>query len=67
MGVQGINYERAGQTAYDAYCREVGGRAFNGDPLPTWQEQRERDDQKIPNAWCAAAQAVLTVFGGKGD
>lgn len=66
MGVQEINYERAGQTAYDAYCREVGGKAFSGDPLPTWQEQRERSPY-IAAAWCVAAQAVLTVFGAKGD
>jgi hypothetical protein len=66
MGVRETNYDRAGQTAYDAYCREVGGKAFNGDPLPTWQEQIERSPH-IAEAWRVAAAAVLTVFGGKGD
>lgn len=50
--------EILGKLAYETYCRAVGGKAFNGDRLPTWEEQRARDDQTIPNAWVEAAVAV---------
>lgn len=28
--------ERCG-LLYEAYCKAVGGKAFNGDPLPDWK------------------------------
>ncbi len=62
MDAQEINRDRAGQTNYDAYCRAVGGKAFNGDDLPTWQEQTERSPH-IAEAWRVAAAAVLTIEG----
>lgn len=62
MGLKEINRDRAGQTNYDAYVRAVGGKAFNGDDLPSWAEQCERSPH-IAEAWRAGAEAVLTVFG----
>lgn len=52
------DFERLAQRAYETYCEAVGGVAFNGDPLPTWEQQRARDDQKIPDAWVAVAQEL---------
>lgn len=52
------DFEVLAEAAYTAYCVAVGGVSFNGDTLPTWEQQREREDQKIPNAWVEAAKAV---------
>ena len=45
---------------YDAYCQNVGGKAFNGDLLPVWSEFRA-DVKKVSqsNAWIAAAQVAI--------
>lgn len=50
--------DEVAEAAYAAYCTAVGGRAFNGDVLPTWGEQRQRNP-KITDAWRAAAQAAV--------
>jgi hypothetical protein len=46
---------RAG-VLYDAYCANVGGVAFNGDPLPNWETFRS-DPAKLKQveAWRAIA------------
>lgn len=51
--------DETAQAAYEAYTRAVGGRAFNGDELPTWDEQRRRNPA-ITDAWRAAAQAAVS-------
>lgn len=45
---------------YETYCGAVGGRAFNGDPLPPWKEFSE-DPKKAVQAqgWLAAASAAI--------
>lgn len=45
---------------YEAYCKDVGGVAFNGDPLPTWAQFRV-DPAKMKQAlgWHAAARAAI--------
>lgn len=41
---------------YERYCREVGGVAFNGDPLPGWAEFRnDPAKQKQVGGWLAVA------------
>ncbi|GAA0494145.1 hypothetical protein Ade02nite_20640 [Paractinoplanes deccanensis] len=40
--------------AYDAYCTAVGGKAFNGDDLPAFDDV----PQRIKDAWIVAATAV---------
>lgn len=45
---------------YEIYCREVGGVAFNGDPLPPWSEFGvDPNKQKQANAWRAVAEESL--------
>lgn len=45
--------------AYEAYCRKVGGKAFNGDPLPDWDSFRA-DPKKKPqsDAWVEVASTL---------
>lgn len=45
---------------YDRYCAAVGGRAFNGDPLPGWNEfLADPAKSKQSNAWIEAAREIL--------
>jgi hypothetical protein len=41
--------------AYSAYCKSVGGIAFNGDILPEWSAVREN----LREAWREATRATL--------
>lgn len=45
---------------YERYCFAVGGKAFNGDPLPTWEEFRA-DGKKAPqsDAWVTIASMIV--------
>lgn len=46
------------QVAYASYCAAVGGKAFNGDPLPKWEEfANDPAKKKQAAAWrtCVAA------------
>lgn len=49
---------------YTTYCAAVGGVAFNGDTLPTWEEfSADPDKQKQIIAWldvAATAKETLT-------
>ena len=45
------------EIAWDTYKESVGGKAFNGDPLPTWQEVCEKNP-RIANAWRDVAKAL---------
>lgn len=41
---------------YTEYCAKVGGLAFNGDKLPTWEEFRaDPAKKKQSDAWVAVA------------
>ena len=45
---------------YTTYCQSVGGKAFNGDPLPTWDEfSRDSNKQKQVDGWVAVANNAL--------
>lgn len=46
-----------GRVAYEAYCDAVGGVAFNGDALPSWEQQCERSP-RIAQAWRCAGRAA---------
>jgi hypothetical protein len=46
-----------GRRAYEAYCDAVGGVAFNGDQLPTWDEQQDRNPT-IAHGWRCAGRAA---------
>ena len=42
---------------YRRYCEGVGGKAFNGDPLPSWETFRaDPEKQKQSDAWIATAE-----------
>lgn len=45
--------------AYTSYVKAVGGKSYNGDPLPTW-EVMVKDPAKVNlvKAWRASSQAV---------
>ncbi len=41
---------------YETYCQAVGGKAFNGDTLPRWEEFRaDPTKQKQSDAWVEVA------------
>ena len=47
---------------YETYCKEVGGKAFNGDPLPKWPEFRaDANKKKQSDAWVATARAAICI------
>lgn len=51
--------ESAAGRAYTAYCAAVGGKAFNGDPLPDWETFRADPKKKLQSdAWVAAVKAI---------
>ena len=45
-----------GKIAYDAYCEAVGGKAYNGEPLPSYADIEKKS---VVHGWEAAAQAVV--------
>ena len=47
--------ETMGKIAFDAYVKAVGGKTYDGKPIPKWE------DLSIPirQAWSKAARAVL--------
>lgn len=48
---------------YDAYCEKVGGKAFNGDPLPKSEEFfADKTKEKQVNAWISAADVALELL-----
>lgn len=52
--------EKIAGALYDVYCREVGGLAFNGDPLPSWDEFRaDQNKAKQSNAWVEVAREAF--------
>lgn len=54
-----LTSEDIAELLYDTYCENVGGVAFNGDKLPTWDEFAADDSKKKQaNAWRAVAKAA---------
>lgn len=48
---------------YDTYCEKVGGKAFNGDPLPGSEEFfADETKKKQSDAWLAAADVAIDIF-----
>ncbi len=45
---------------YTHYCQMVGGKAWNGDPLPTWEQFYSSNEKRVQShAWvCVAARAI---------
>lgn len=58
-----IPHEKVAQALYDCYCEAVGGKAFNGDPLPKWTEfESDAAKQKQVNAWRAVARCAVDTL-----
>lgn len=55
--------KRVAMEMYDAYCEEVGGKAWDGRPLPTAKEFFA-DETKIKQArgWLAAASKAIEIL-----
>jgi hypothetical protein len=54
-----LSDDALGKLAWDTYSKAVGGKAFNGDALPTW-EVMKKDETKahLVKAWKTTANAV---------
>lgn len=58
-----IDAEKIARDMYDAYCSAVGGKAYNGQPLPQ-SDEFFADPHKQPqaDAWRAAARVALKAL-----
>jgi len=53
--------EIAGQL-YETYCAAVGGKAYNGDPLPSWNAfLADASKKKQSDAWIEVARAAAEL------
>ena len=58
-----ISKESIAKDLYTIYCIEVGGKAFNGLPLPEWEEFYNDSEKQIQvRAWLAIGQKVLDMI-----
>jgi hypothetical protein len=52
--------ERLAGLLYGRYCSSVGGKAFNGAPLPDWKTFRADPSKQIQsNAWIDVANEAI--------
>jgi hypothetical protein len=52
-----------GGTLYETYAAAVGGKAFNGDPLPAWLVmQQDPNKQTQVKGWIAIGDAVALML-----
>ena len=58
-----IDPETVARELYTTYCEAVGGKAFNGDPLPAWEEF-SADPKKMTQcaAWVAAGERAINLL-----
>lgn len=48
---------------YDDYCEAVGGKAFNGDPLPCWEDFESDPNKSVQsNAWKKVAVTAINAL-----
>lgn len=53
------NAERLGKAAWEAYRESVGGKSFNGEPLPTWEEMtKDPKRAAVRKAWIESGIAA---------
>lgn len=54
--------EKIAGELYETYSEAVGGVAFNGDPLPMWEEFRaDESKKKQSDAWVKVAEQALQI------
>lgn len=52
------SFEQMAESAYHAYCKEVGGKTFDGKPLPTYAELGAERQA----CWVAAAKQIVSEY-----
>lgn len=52
------SFSQLARSAYDAYCKQAGGKTFDGKPLPTFEELGPERQE----CWVAAARQLLAEF-----
>lgn len=58
-----INRDYIAGEMYRVYCEAVGGVAFNGDPLPGWDEfSTDPKKTKQAEAWRIAADRAIQLL-----
>lgn len=51
------------QQLYETYCAAVGGKAFNGDPLPSWHDFKADPKKQVQvAAWRAVADKAEAIL-----
>jgi hypothetical protein len=56
-----VTDDEVARIAWDTYSKAVGGKAFNGDPLPTWDVMcADEKKENLVVAWKRCARAVAT-------
>lgn len=59
MNAQRLSDDALAKLAYETYCKAVGGKAFNGDPLPDWETMKKDEKKQLQvQGWIKAARAV---------
>lgn len=58
-----MNDDEIAGILYESYCAAVGGVAFNGDKLPSWDEfSIDPAKQKQSDAWRATAKTARGIW-----
>ncbi len=58
-----LDEETLAHIMYDAYCEAVGGKAFNGDSLPSSKEFfKDRSKTKQADAWRVCAKKAFDLL-----
>lgn len=58
--------DRIAGNFYTTYCAAVGGLAFNGDPLPSWDDfSADSGKVKQVEGWRAVARKATTMSAGR--
>ena len=58
-----INEYVVAERLYTTYCQAVGGKAFNGDNLPSWEDfYNDPAKEKQASAWIEAAKSAMDLL-----
>ncbi len=58
-----INSYIVAERLYTVYCESVGGKAYNGDPLPDWNDfHNDPSKDKQSKGWMDAADAAIDLL-----
>ena len=55
--------EELAKQLYESYCKDVGGKAYNGDDLPNWKDFSKHPDKQVQvNAWHKVADNAILLL-----